>query len=71
MRAFVQLRKMIGSHAELGRKLAELEQHLESHDKQIQAIFEAIRALMAPPEPKKKKAISGFPKNQNDVNSGR
>ena len=55
MRAFVQLRKMIGSHAELGRKLAELEQHLESHDKQIQAIFEAIRQLMSPPERPRKK----------------
>ncbi len=55
MRAFVQLRRMISSHDKLARKLAELEQHLESHDEQIQAIFEAIRQLMAPPETKKKK----------------
>ncbi|MCD4811309.1 ORF6N domain-containing protein, partial [bacterium] len=49
MRAFVQLRKMIKSNNKLARKLAELEQHLESHDEQIQAIFEAIRQLMTPP----------------------
>jgi len=55
MRAFVQLRKMIASHDKLARKLVELEQHLESHGEQIQAIFETIRQLMATPETKKKK----------------
>ena len=55
MRAFVQLRKMIASHDKLARKLAELEQHLEDHDEQIQAIFEAIRQLMAPPEGPRKR----------------
>jgi phage regulator Rha-like protein len=59
MRAFVHLRKMIASHDKLARKLAELEQHLESHDEQIQAIFEAIRQLMAPIDKKDKKKI-GF-----------
>lgn len=55
MRAFVQLRQMIASHDKLARKLAELEQHLESHDEQIQAVFEAIRQLMATPEKPRKK----------------
>ena len=32
MRAFVRLRQMLATHKELARKLAELEQHLESHD---------------------------------------
>ena len=50
MRAFVQLRRMIGSHEELARTLAELEARLSEHDEQIQAIFEAIRQLMAPPD---------------------
>jgi hypothetical protein len=55
MRAFVQLRRMIGSHEELAWKLAELEAPLAEHDEQIQAIFEAIRQLMAPPEQPRKK----------------
>lgn len=55
MRAFVQLRKMIVSHDKLARKLAELAKHLEGHDEQIQAIFEAIRQLMTPPEKTRKK----------------
>jgi phage regulator Rha-like protein len=55
MRAFVQLRKTLDSHAELARKLADLEKRFESHDEQIQAIFEAIRQLMAPTDKKVKK----------------
>lgn len=55
MRAFVQLRKMIDSHAELSRKLSDLERKMGDHDEQIQTIFEAIRQLMAPPDTKKKK----------------
>jgi len=55
MRAFVQLRKMITSNNKLSQKLAELEQHLESHDEQIQAVFETIRQLMMPPEKPRKK----------------
>jgi hypothetical protein len=55
MRAFVQLRKTLDSHAELARKLADLEKRFESHDEQIQAIFEVIRQLMAPPDKEVKK----------------
>ena len=55
MRAFVQLRRMIGSHEELARKLADLEARLSEHDEQIRAIFEAIRQLMAPPDRPPKK----------------
>ena len=49
MRAFVQLRQVIGSHAELARKLTELEQRIEGHDTAIRSLFDAIRQLMAPP----------------------
>ncbi len=59
MRAFVQLRKMIDSYTELSRKLSDLERKLGDHDEQIQAIFETIYQLMAPPDKKGKKGI-GF-----------
>jgi nitrate reductase assembly molybdenum cofactor insertion protein NarJ len=55
MRAFVQLRKMVGSHEELARKLAELEARLEQHDEDIRLIFEAIRQLVEAPEQPRKK----------------
>ena len=50
MRAFMRLTKMIASHHELARKLAELEERIEEHDDDIKMIFEAMRQLMEPPE---------------------
>jgi len=55
MRVFVRLREMLATNKELSRKLSDLEQRIEGHDEQIQAIFEAIRQLMAPPDKPKKK----------------
>jgi hypothetical protein len=55
MRAFVQLRRLLSANRELAQKLAQLERKIGAHDEQIQAIFNAIRQLMAPPEPKKRK----------------
>ena len=52
MRAFVRLRQMLASNAQLARKLADLE---KKYDAQFKVVFDAIRQLMAPPEPKKKK----------------
>jgi hypothetical protein len=46
MRAFVQLRRLLDSNAELARKLAELERR---YDGKFSVVFEAIRQLMAPP----------------------
>jgi hypothetical protein len=60
MRAFVQLRQVLGSHAELARKLAELEQRIEGHDAAIRSLFDAIRELMAPPTPGQPPKEIGF-----------
>ena len=51
MRAFVKLRKMLASNAELARKLTSLE---NKYDRQFKAVFDVIRQLMAPPEAKKR-----------------
>ena len=48
MRAFVRLRQLLSSHADLARKLDELE---KKYDKQFAIVFEAIRKLMEPPTP--------------------
>ena len=52
MRAFVQLREMIGSNKGLARRLNELE---KKYDSKFRVVFEAIRELMAEPEPKVKR----------------
>jgi len=50
VRAFVRLRDTLTSHKALAARFAQLEQRLETHDKTIGEIIDAIRALMAPPE---------------------
>ncbi len=52
MRAFVRLRKILSSHADLARKLDELE---EKYDAQFKVVFDAIRRMMTPPEPKRRR----------------
>jgi len=55
MRAFVRLRQMLATNADLTRKLEALEQ---KYDSQFRVVFDAIRALMA--EPEKPKRPIGF-----------
>jgi len=55
MRAFVKLREVLSTHKGLAHKLKQLENKIEKHDEEIKVIFDAIRQLMIPPEPKKKK----------------
>jgi hypothetical protein len=47
MRAFVQLRRWMTTHADLARKLEALE---TKYDIQFKVVFDAIRKLMAPPQ---------------------
>ena len=46
VRAFVRLRGILATHTDLARKLEELEKR---YDAQFKTVFDAIRALMAPP----------------------
>ncbi len=48
MRAFVKLRQILATHRDLARKLEALER---KYDTQFRAVFDAIRRLMTPPEP--------------------
>jgi hypothetical protein len=56
MRAFVRLRQMLLSNADLARKLEAPE---KKYDAQFRVVFDAIRELMKPPEPPPKRQI-GF-----------
>ena len=55
VRAFVRLRQVLASHDDLAIRLRDLESRAGDHDEQIRAIFEAIRELLAAPEPAPKK----------------
>jgi hypothetical protein len=55
MRAFVRLRQLLSSHADLARKLDALE---KKYDAQFKVVFVAIRQLMTPP--RKSKREIGF-----------
>jgi len=57
MRAFVRLRQLIASHADLARKLNALE---KKYDHQFKIVFDAIRELMAPITPEEKRREIGF-----------
>ena len=59
MRAFVRMRKLFASNANLVRKVSELESRLQDHDKAIAVLFDEIRELLNPPEEKPKQRI-GF-----------
>ncbi len=52
MRAFVRLRRLLATHAELAAKLDALEKKC---DAQFKVVFDAIRQLMAPPDSPKRK----------------
>jgi hypothetical protein len=52
MRAFVRLRQLLASNARLAGKLELL---VKKYDAQFKVVFDAIRQLMTPPEPNKRR----------------
>lgn len=61
VRAFINLRGSLQLHKDLSRKLADLESKVRGHDTAIGNLFDAIRELMAPPRPGKKRSIGFAP----------
>jgi predicted DNA binding protein len=56
VRAFVRLRQLLATHAQLARQLADLERR---YDAQFKVVFDAIKELMTPPQPEVNRKI-GF-----------
>jgi hypothetical protein len=52
VRAFVRLRQMLASHRDLARKIEEMEKNYAA---QFKVVFDALRALMAPPAPNQRR----------------
>jgi hypothetical protein len=68
MRAFVRLRQMLQTNADLARKLASLE---KKYDAQFKVVFDAIRQLMEEPVSKKRRigfGVKSEPENQEQRN---
>ena len=59
MRAFVRLREVLATNTQLAQKLSELERKVDSHDQSIADILQAIRELISPSAPPKRRGI-GF-----------
>jgi len=57
MRTFAKLREIISQNKDLAKRLDELE---KKYDAQFKVVFDAIRQLMAPPEPETPKKRIGF-----------
>lgn len=67
MRTFVRLRRMLASHEELSEKLAAVER---KYDRQFKVVFDAIRELMAPPDPKPRRRIGFAAEEQANPSEG-
>src|SRR5438067_8087358 len=59
VRAFVRLREMVAANAQLAAKREELKRRLDSHDETIVDLFAALKCLVEPPAPPKRREI-GF-----------
>ncbi len=53
--AFVRMRRAIAGNRNILTKLAQLERRLETHDTDIQDLMNAIRELMSPEEPNRRR----------------
>jgi len=51
IRTFIKLREILATHKELAERLATLERKYQEHDNELTAVFEAIRNLLAEPDP--------------------
>lgn len=59
VRAFVQMREVLATSTQIGKRLDELERKVGTHDRAILEILQAIRQLTQPAEAPRRKRI-GF-----------
>jgi len=62
MQAFVKLREMLATHADLAKKIEDLELKFTSHDEELRTVFDSLRQLLEPPERPKRQI--GFPSSK-------
>ena len=67
--AFVRMRRAIAANRDILAKLAEVERRLESHDSDIQDLMDAIRELITPPDPPRRRIGFEAPPETQGVRS--
>jgi len=67
MRAFVRLRKVSLSYADIAAKIEEIESRLSGHDDQFKIFHEIILPLLESPTPSKRKIGFKPGKKDNDA----
>lgn len=55
VRAFIKMREMLATHADLALKIGEIERKQKEHGDQLSAVYSVVKHLMNPPEGPKKK----------------
>jgi hypothetical protein len=55
VRAFLRLREWIAAQITLSARLARLERRVGAHDQELQAIIQAVRELITPPTPPRRR----------------
>lgn len=65
--AFVRMRRAIAANRQVLAKLAEVERRLETHDADIQGLMDAIRELINPPDPPRRRI--GFEASSDSTGS--
>ncbi len=65
MRVFTKLRQLLVTHADLRKKIEQLENKYQDHDQLFKEVFFAIKKLTEPPAAKKPKKEIGFHAGMN------
>ena len=69
VRAFVRMREALAANQQIVAKLTELEKRLENHDARIQDLVHAIKQLMLPPSPNRRKIGFQLPASPGQARS--
>lgn len=60
VRAFIKMREMLATHADLAQKIEEIERKQKEHGDQLSSVYSVVKQLINPPEgPKKKIGFDG------------
>lgn len=55
VRAFIKMREMLSTHADLAHKIEEIERKQKEHGDQLSSVYSVVKQLINPPEGPKKK----------------